>query len=141
MLNLFRLLAHLRRRKKGRGRKTASPGTLLCYRPMDRMVPMACTLLTTKRRSRFYSPLVKNIAKEENITVAELETIPGSGLEGRLTKKDLLDFVQHRKLGVTVQAIQKSKRITTPFRHHPRHKRPRQSAVAMRSSRWIACVR
>src|SRR5688572_30164172 len=35
-----------------------------------------------KSSSRFYSPLVKNIAKEENIAVAELEAIPGSGLEG-----------------------------------------------------------
>ena len=67
-----------------------------------------------KSSNRFYSPLVKNIAKEENITVAELETIPGSGAEGRLTKKDLLDFVQHRKLGATVQAVQKSKGISTP---------------------------
>jgi 2-oxoglutarate dehydrogenase E2 component (dihydrolipoamide succinyltransferase) len=62
-----------------------------------------------KSSNKFYSPLVKNIAKEENITVAELETIPGSGAEGRITKKDILDFVQHRKLGVTVQAVQRAK--------------------------------
>lgn len=49
---------------------------------------------------RFYSPLVKNIAKEENISVAELETIPGTGQEGRVTKKDILSFVQSRKSGV-----------------------------------------
>ena len=67
-----------------------------------------------KSSNRFYSPLVKNIAKEENITVAELETIPGSGAEGRLTKKDILDFVQHRKLGATVQAVQKAKGSSTP---------------------------
>lgn len=64
-----------------------------------------------KSSNRFYSPLVKNIAKEENISIAELETIPGSGAEGRLTKKDILDFVQHRKLGATVQAVQKAKVI------------------------------
>jgi 2-oxoglutarate dehydrogenase E2 component (dihydrolipoamide succinyltransferase) len=58
-----------------------------------------------KSPSRFYSPLVKNIAKEENIAVAELETISGSGLEGRVTKKDIMDYVQHRKLGSTVQAV------------------------------------
>lgn len=67
-----------------------------------------------KSSNRFYSPLVKNIAKEENISVAELETIPGSGAEGRITKKDILDFVQHRKLGVTVQAVQKSKTVSEP---------------------------
>jgi 2-oxoglutarate dehydrogenase E2 component (dihydrolipoamide succinyltransferase) len=59
-----------------------------------------------KSSSRFYSPLVKNIAKEENIAVAELETISGSGLEGRVTKKDIMNYVQHRKLGATVQAVQ-----------------------------------
>lgn len=59
-----------------------------------------------KSSNRFYSPLVKNIAKEENIPVAELETISGSGSEGRVTKKDILNYVQHRKLGATVQAVQ-----------------------------------
>lgn len=58
-----------------------------------------------KSASRFYSPLVKNIAKEENIPVAELETIQGSGLEGRVTKKDILGYVQNRKLGKTIQAV------------------------------------
>ncbi|HEY3430705.1 MAG TPA: dihydrolipoamide acetyltransferase family protein [Cyclobacteriaceae bacterium] len=57
-----------------------------------------------KSASRFYSPLVKNIAKEENIAVAELETITGSGLEGRVTKKDILGYVQNRKLGKSIQA-------------------------------------
>ncbi|HMV10308.1 MAG TPA: dihydrolipoamide acetyltransferase family protein [Cyclobacteriaceae bacterium] len=57
-----------------------------------------------KSSNRFYSPLVKNIAKEENISVAELESIAGSGLEGRVTKKDILGFVQNRKLGKTIQA-------------------------------------
>jgi 2-oxoglutarate dehydrogenase E2 component (dihydrolipoamide succinyltransferase) len=59
-----------------------------------------------KSSSRFYSPLVKNIAKEENIAVAELETISGSGLEGRVTKNDIMNYVQHRKIGTTVQAVQ-----------------------------------
>lgn len=58
-----------------------------------------------KSSNRFYSPLVKNIAKEENIAVAELETIPGSGSEGRVTKKDILEYVQHRKLGQTISAV------------------------------------
>ena len=55
-----------------------------------------------KSSSRFYSPLVKNIAKAEGIAVAELETISGTGLEGRVTKKDVLGYVQNRKLGISV---------------------------------------
>lgn len=45
---------------------------------------------------RFYSPLVKNIAKKENITLQELERISGSGKEGRVTKNDILDYVENR---------------------------------------------
>lgn len=46
---------------------------------------------------RFYSPLVKNIAKEEGISVAELDTITGTGKEGRVTKNDILNYVTDRK--------------------------------------------
>lgn len=63
-----------------------------------------------KTATRFYSPLVKNIAREENIPVAELETISGTGAEGRVTKKDILAYVQNRKLGVSIGAI----RTTAP---------------------------
>ncbi|WP_343488427.1 dihydrolipoamide acetyltransferase family protein [Allomuricauda sp. d1] len=45
---------------------------------------------------RFYSPLVRNIAKEEGISMAELETIPGTGKEGRVTKNDILSFIENR---------------------------------------------
>ena len=46
---------------------------------------------------KFFSPLVKNIAKEEGVSVSELETIAGSGKDGRVTKEDLLKFVESRK--------------------------------------------
>lgn len=45
---------------------------------------------------RFYSPLVRTIAKQEGISQAELDTLPGSGLEGRVTKKDILAYVSNR---------------------------------------------
>jgi 2-oxoglutarate dehydrogenase E2 component (dihydrolipoamide succinyltransferase) len=64
--------------------------------------------LSVKTSTRFYSPLVKNIAKEENIPVAELETIMGTGSEGRVTKKDILHYVQNRKLGASIQVSQHS---------------------------------
>ncbi|NQT76237.1 MAG: 2-oxo acid dehydrogenase subunit E2 [Bacteroidetes bacterium] len=46
--------------------------------------------------SRFYSPLVKNIAREEGISMAELESIKGTGKEERVTKKDILDYMKNR---------------------------------------------
>ena len=45
---------------------------------------------------RFYSPLVLNIASQEGIGMAELENIPGTGNEGRVTKKDILNYVANR---------------------------------------------
>ncbi|SHE37995.1 2-oxoglutarate dehydrogenase E2 component (dihydrolipoamide succinyltransferase) [Mariniphaga anaerophila] len=49
--------------------------------------------------NRFYSPLVRTIAKEENISAEELENIEGSGANGRVQKKDILDYIETRKTG------------------------------------------
>ena len=46
--------------------------------------------------TRFYSPLVKSIAKEEGIALNELESVPGTGKDGRVTKKDILAYVSNR---------------------------------------------
>ncbi|MEO8535680.1 MAG: dihydrolipoamide acetyltransferase family protein [Flavobacterium sp.] len=48
---------------------------------------------------KFFSPLVKNIAKEEGISVAELEGLQGSGKDGRVTKEDILKYIEDRKSG------------------------------------------
>lgn len=50
-----------------------------------------------KSSDRFYSPLVLNIAKEENIGQSELDKIKGSGLEGRVTKIDILNYIKNGK--------------------------------------------
>ena len=52
---------------------------------------------------KFFSPLVKNIAKEEGISITELEAIAGSGKEGRVTKEDILKFVENRKSNVATK--------------------------------------
>ncbi|MFI5137463.1 MAG: 2-oxo acid dehydrogenase subunit E2 [Sphingobacteriales bacterium] len=49
-----------------------------------------------KSPQRFYSPLVKNIAAQEGIDNTELDQIPGTGAEGRLTKDDLLNYIQQK---------------------------------------------
>lgn len=48
-------------------------------------------------KARFYSPLVRSIAAQEGISPAELDTIPGSGLDNRVTKQDILDYLAKRK--------------------------------------------
>lgn len=58
---------------------------------------------------RFYSPLVRSIAKEEGISQEELENIEGSGQNGRVSKQDVLSYVEDRKAGkVSAPASQKS---------------------------------
>lgn len=52
-----------------------------------------------QQNNRFYSPLVLNIANQEGISMSELENISGSGNEGRVTKKDILQYVQDKKSG------------------------------------------
>ncbi len=54
------------------------------------------TLLTNPKKNRFYSPLVRNIAKQEQIDLSELENIAGSGKEDRLTKQDVLNYLSSR---------------------------------------------
>lgn len=51
--------------------------------------------------NRFYSPLVLNIAASEGISMTELEKIPGTGGEGRVTKKDILQYIASRTQPIT----------------------------------------
>lgn len=65
--------------------------------PQPQQPPAAPTETTVI--NRFYSPLVLNIANSEGIALSELERIPGSGNEGRVTKKDILQYVADKKAG------------------------------------------
>ncbi|MCR8556814.1 2-oxo acid dehydrogenase subunit E2 [Mucilaginibacter sp. BJC16-A38] len=70
-----------------------------------------------KNGLRFYSPLVKNIAAQEGISNAELDQIPGTGAEGRLTKDDLLAYVQQRSQPVA--AAPKPEPVAAPVTPPP----------------------
>ncbi len=64
---------------------------------------------------RFYSPLVKNIAKAEGISQEELDGILGTGKEGRVTKNDILDYIAKRTNGtVTAVKTQGNTKLKTP---------------------------
>ncbi len=60
-------------------------------------------------KSRFYSPLVLNIARQEGISFEELETIEGTGLGGRVTKKDILNYIEMKKAGRVVPVRKEEK--------------------------------
>ncbi len=57
----------------------------------------------SKSSERFYSPVIRSIAKEENIKTDELESLTGSGLNGRLTKQDVLKYLSERSQKVAVK--------------------------------------
>ena len=65
---------------------------------------------------KFYSPLVKSIAKEEGISLAELDAIKGTGQEGRVTKADILAYLPNRNKQAAVNsapAVQKTETKST----------------------------
>lgn len=64
--------------------------------PVTEVAISAKTEPVDQSSDRFYSPLVKAIAKEEGISVSELDQINGTGAQGRVTKSDVLDFVKSR---------------------------------------------
>lgn len=55
--------------------------------------------------NRFYSPLVRNIAREENISMDELARIPGTGLDGRVTKQDLMQYLAGGRKSAPAQSV------------------------------------
>jgi 2-oxoglutarate dehydrogenase E2 component (dihydrolipoamide succinyltransferase) len=85
--------------------------------------PAAIQINKPAQPVRFYSPLVLNIAASEGISMSELETIPGTGNEGRVTKKDILDYVSSRRTGVkpaaSQQASQPQQQALVQSQNHP----------------------
>ena len=65
--------------------------------------------------TRFYSPLVKNIAKTEGISIAELDRIPGTGEANRLTKKDLLAYLEQRTVVPQITVSSPKAEATSSF--------------------------
>ncbi len=71
--------------------------------------------LAKNSEGRFYSPLVKNIAAEEGISIEELDGIPGSGSDGRVTKQDILDYVAVKKEKINQPTAEESAIPETTF--------------------------
>ncbi len=69
---------------------------------------------------RFYSPLVKNIAKKEGVSLAELDQITGSGSEGRVTKNDILSYLENRSGESTIATV----KVETPVAEQPKEVAP-----------------
>jgi 2-oxoglutarate dehydrogenase E2 component (dihydrolipoamide succinyltransferase) len=78
---------------------------------------IATPITKTSDSGKFYSPLVRNIAQTEGISMQELESISGSGKEGRVTKEDILQFIEHKKLAPKVVSTQipVPEKVATPI--------------------------
>lgn len=72
--------------------------------PVPVAAPVAVKESDFKGSSKFYSPLVKSIAKEEGISIAELDAIAGTGQDGRVTKADILAYLPKRGQSAPVAA-------------------------------------
>lgn len=76
--------------------KEAAPVAVSQKAMVTPAAPAVKTAAANGHVNRFYSPLVLNIAANEGVSMTELENIPGSGNEGRVTKKDILEYVQNK---------------------------------------------
>ncbi|MBL7703005.1 MAG: 2-oxo acid dehydrogenase subunit E2 [Ferruginibacter sp.] len=74
------------------------------YQPTDSSQSVVGSGQSSENKIRFYSPLVLNIAQQEGISMAELENIPGTGQDGRVSKKDILAYVANKGTGGQQQA-------------------------------------
>lgn len=101
--------------------KVTEPGTTstTAPEPVEESAPQQVVTqeINQQKSNRFYSPLVKSIAKAEGISFAELDTIKGTGAEGRVTKNDLLNYLENRKKTPLQQVTiteQKKQEISQP---------------------------
>lgn len=89
-------------------------------------VPVSTSTETTSipkngTSGKFFSPLVRNIAEKEGITAGELEAISGTGQDGRVTKKDVISYLENRGSAPTPVAAPKSAApaVTAPIMNAP----------------------
>lgn len=75
---------------------------------------VAAAVVVSSTQGRFYSPLVKKMAQKENILKAELDAIPGTGKDGRVSKNDMLTYIKNRGAGALV-----SKSVAEPTKAAP----------------------
>ncbi|WP_281633621.1 dihydrolipoamide acetyltransferase family protein [Flavobacterium luteolum] len=108
--------------------ETAAPAEVAEIEKTIESVKETVTSQDFSGSDKFFSPLVKNIAKEEGLSLNELENIAGSGKDGRVTKEDILKYVEARKSGAVQvpQAVETAPKVTveTPKAEAPKAVEP-----------------
>lgn len=82
--------------------------------PREAPAPAVETEDSAPAEGRFYSPLVRSIAKKENVSMKELNALTGSGKEGRVTKDDILSYLESRSSAPSVVAAPKAEAPPAP---------------------------
>jgi 2-oxoglutarate dehydrogenase E2 component (dihydrolipoamide succinyltransferase) len=90
----------------------------------------------TSTEDRFYSPLVKNIAKQEGISQSTLATISGTGKEGRVTKNDILEYIENRKSNPVIT----SQSPTDSVKETPQAQQPVAQSKSSETSKTTSVV-
>lgn len=101
---------------------------------IDQLTKPVAEPLDFKSSDRFYSPLVKSIATQENISTEELDQLKGSGADGRLTKDDLLAYISSKEQGTTSkeQGVEsKSQDAPKPATQNPQPTTQPQPAISV----------
>jgi pyruvate dehydrogenase E2 component (dihydrolipoamide acetyltransferase) len=105
--------------QKGYGASPQGDGAPLAE-PASREPEPAGPIPRRSESGRFYSPLVRSIAEQEGISLSELEQIEGSGSEGRVTKKDVMGYLERRGAAPAArQPAPASQRAEDPARRAP----------------------
>jgi 2-oxoglutarate dehydrogenase E2 component (dihydrolipoamide succinyltransferase) len=93
--------------------KTPSNGAVQAVQ--ERVDAAVGPIVANGASGKFYSPLVRSIAQKEGIAMQELETIAGSGRDGRVTKKDILAYIPNKGTAVTETApVIEAPKVSTP---------------------------
>ncbi len=87
--------------------KTTAPETKTTPVTETKTSTPAVANVDFSKSDKFYSPLVKNIAKEEGISLAELDSLKGTGQDGRVTKADILAYLPNRNKQTQSEPAQK----------------------------------
>ena len=103
----------------GQSKPQASPEPATAVATVVKTPTPAPATSSANGSQRFYSPLVKNIAKQENISVNELDAISGSGANGRVTKKDILGYISNRTSSPAAVAPATAKTTLPPVANRP----------------------
>ena len=97
-------------------------------------------ILKTGDSGKFYSPLVRNIAQTEGISMEELEAISGTGKDGRVTKNDILDYIENGKSSTKKEVVLETPKVITQEKTNPKPKTQNPKLLYKKAMKLSLCL-